>query len=196
MIDLAVAKSAIDLFKEFLELIDRRNRNKREVFERTCKPLFESLEPIMKDYYSTIKHIQTGVTADNPDIAAILRDIDSQRTAFVIARNGIFGAADALKHRYSDGAVRIAESESFNSLAYDFAESIRHLFSEATDVEHLSMSILSNLVSYLQDSEDDVDCQQFLVRTRRMLSDASSHLEHEWTKLSRKFAALKLYCNA
>jgi hypothetical protein len=120
MIELATIKAVVDLFKEFLGLIEQGEKNKRELFERTCKPLYDRLEVAFKQYYAMVATTSRRLHEDDPDLAAILREMNEQREALVITRNGIVGEAVGFLTHYA--AIPDDRIGQFDRLVRAFAD--------------------------------------------------------------------------
>jgi hypothetical protein len=49
MFDIALANSVLELFGKLVGFIDRGTKNRRDLFDRTCEPLFSQLEILAKE---------------------------------------------------------------------------------------------------------------------------------------------------
>lgn len=103
MIDLAIVKAVVDLFKEFVGLIDQGTKKRCETFDRTCKPLYEKLEGIAKEYYGVVQKASQKLYEPDRDLASILSDIRIGRAALIIARAGVLGEANAYIRTFGCG---------------------------------------------------------------------------------------------
>jgi hypothetical protein len=101
MIELASVKVVVDLFKELLDLLGRRKTANRETFDRVCKPLYEQLEPIAKQYYEIIHTAAAKMKPSQAELRVIADEVKRQRGNLIIARNGILGAASAFLEHYT-----------------------------------------------------------------------------------------------
>jgi hypothetical protein len=129
MIELATIKAVVDLFKDLVGLVKQREQDKREAFERTCKPLYDRLEIVFKQYYAMVATTARQLDKPKPNFEAVLREMKKQRDAVVIARNGILGEAEALLNIDGDPAREgVMKARSFERLVRAFASDIVALF--------------------------------------------------------------------
>src|SRR5580704_14760551 len=135
MLELETFRSVVGLFKEVVGLIDQRNKNKRELFERTCKPLYDRLELIVKDYYAALAVATSELDKSQPVLRGILRDMNDRRSALIIARNGIMGEAEALVGHYVSPleAASIRRRPKLDELIRAFALDVLGLFRTTYD---------------------------------------------------------------
>jgi hypothetical protein len=128
MIDLAMAKSVVDLFKELLGFLDRKNQNRRDVFNNAYKPLYERLDAVVKEYYAAMREVLKHLEENEPDLRGAIRELEDRRASLVLARDGILGEASAFfEHRRSRAefsTALIGAGKELEAKSLAFAESI------------------------------------------------------------------------
>jgi hypothetical protein len=220
MIELASLKSLVDLFKELLAIREDRRQDKRKVFDRVCKPLYEQLEPIAKEYYAIVSECASKLEDSKPDYFAIAKRVSERRAAIVIGRNGILGACDSQSERstnfYKKPRFRLrplAPNSTFDELLDEFIYSIYRYFYE--EKEHIlgqeedtfeyrkkleTSSRTTDLIMTLKSAA--VECvdvryaPKLLISVRYFTNSALEELEDYWTRVSRRYTELKTFCDA
>jgi hypothetical protein len=190
MFDIALANSVLDLFGKLLGYVDREAKNRREVFERTCLPLFEQLEILAKEYYAAIHKASLQLAKPNPDLRAIADELEAERGAIIIAREGILGRAAAFGYHYghyfasgkADGAVDPLRG---------FAEAVTNYFYVEHGTGLTGITTLSAMIQFYLDFDSDVTENELMeVRdvSRRILQD----LEARWKEIAKRFERVRL----
>jgi hypothetical protein len=206
MIEMATVKSIVDLFKDLLSVIDRRNEDRRRVFEQTCAPLYERMEIVAKEYHAIIHEAVARLEAVDPDGGSILDDVQKKRAALIIARNGVVGEARAFVKRYGDEPSReILKKGRFEQFAFAFATSVSSYF---IDIDHLLEgkfpSLMTGLINELkrlaqlqQKAANSISAARIsytLNHSREVARSVSKELEIKWTEVAKRYTELKLDC--
>src|SRR5579872_6176846 len=157
----------LELFKDLLGLIrqtrqDRRQskQDRREMFERTCKPLYDGLQPIVNEYYLIIDEAirrleQPKLTKSG--LRELVADVEKRRAQLLIVRDRIVGEAEAFKSSYHE-----KRGDGFAQRVLPFAASISKYFDDAhnsfAETRYTSMQGLlvdiGQLVPAQRDGED------------------------------------------
>jgi hypothetical protein len=136
VIELAVVKSVVDLFKELLSFIDRAEKNRREMFDRTFKPLYERMEAVAKEYHSALAGAALALQAPEPDLQSILKEFEQKRAELIIARNGVVGESKTFQNEFKypwDEERLLDKKGRQQKLAFQFVKSITDYFEVAHD---------------------------------------------------------------
>jgi hypothetical protein len=207
MLEIAMLKSLVDLFKELLNIVDRGAKNRRETFEKTFKPLYERLEPVAKEYYMIIHQAAHQLEQPDPDFNSIVAEVEARRAGLIIVRNGVLGEADAFTERFfgSNAEAEMLKRGQFAELAYEFAKSVSEYFL-TTELafareESVMTGFIIDLGILVKEKRGEAHREEweptYSVGRKRVLDDAKralKNLESDWTTVSEKYARLKIYC--
>lgn len=124
MIEIGGIKSSIDLLDQLMRMIRQGRQDKREAFDRICKPLFEKLEPIVQEYFAiandALRDLENGA-----EVRDVIRGMMKRRANLLIARDRLIGNARAFSELLPrDGA------NPFESRILAFGASVSALFFE------------------------------------------------------------------
>ena len=199
-VNVPVVKLVVDLVKELLGFIDRGKKEKHEMFERVCKPLYDRLELVAKEYHEIVQKAARRLDENEPDFDSIVKEIEDGRAQLIILRNGVIGESEGFLKRY----VSVQEKDDFARLTYAFAY---HIYGYFRDSERLfydeegtmATGLISDILSCkdtIQDPESAKRLDFYLSldslreRSKKTLTD----LERKWRELSKSYTDLKLYC--
>src|SRR6516164_1124976 len=101
MIEIGVLTSAVELFDKILGIIDRRQKNKKELFANRFKPLYEKLEMVSKEYYAAVQETLAELEKPQPEYSSIRDNLVRRRAGLVLVRNGVLGQAFAFEERFN-----------------------------------------------------------------------------------------------
>jgi hypothetical protein len=196
MIELATLNSVVSLFKELIGIIKDRREEERKTFDRVCKPLYEQLGPLAKEYYSIVQDCATRLTEEEVNFEHIANVATARRAAIVLARNGVLGFV----HPYFDLPT---SGNEFDRLMNGFARAVvTYFYNEGetlSEEQYVLTSRGTELITYyrsigrtIRATDSRVDVERMKAHTSRALKE----LETNWIKVSEKYADLKIYCDA
>jgi hypothetical protein len=200
LLDIAIARSVVDLFKELVGLVRGAREEKRKFFERVIKPLYDRLELVAKEYHSIVEGARSALGEKAPDLDSILKNVENGRKSLILARNGVIGEADAFLEEYGE----TKDSEEFERLAYEFAKEVSAYFYNGDELlEGTKTTLMSGLIGDLlacgatkraQYDEGVLQNDLTLNEARRRAENTLRVLERGWIRLSASFTRLKLNC--
>jgi hypothetical protein len=195
----------VDIIKEFIDLAYLRSENRRAMFDKTCKPLYEKMELITKYYYAMLHKVAADLEPDN--VSAVLKNLEAERSNLVIARDGSSGAASAFRRHCARHHPKKLAERSFLSLSINFTDSIiSHFWKSYYTLEDEGLfSMATGIIARLRylehtkkhgrqqkDGFSDVNAETI----RQEVISCINNLEENWTEVSRRYAELKLFCGA
>lgn len=219
MIEISAVKAIVDLFKDAIDLIQKRRQNKREMFDRTFKALFDRLEPIAREYYAAVSDACLKLKDPEPNFAAIFHDLEPKRSSLIVARNGIIGEAEALREAYNPEAI--GEFDEFGKLAIAFLTSVFRYFVHLTEAERhdllesgdlnpgaggeryrrvLPRSLLTSFMRAIRlagefTTETSEPVERSALSDIRIIAYRTQRaLEERWTEVTKQYTALRLHC--
>jgi hypothetical protein len=167
------------------------------------------MESVTKDYYAMLQRVASDLESD--DASVVLKNLEADRANLVIARNGISGAAAALRRHCERHHPKKLTERSFLALSISFSDSVLeqfwkgyHSFEDAGGASMGGGLILE--LMYLKKRDKDrakgIDEQGgplaklTVEMVRHDAIDSIKTLEENWKEVSRRYAELKLFCGA
>jgi hypothetical protein len=195
MLELATLKTAVDLFKGLIEILDRGRLNRQRVFKELIQPLFESLEPITNEYYEIIAEARTSLSAESPDLGAVLLRIEERRDKIIMARSKIFGMAFAYFREQNEKVPR--RDSDFKQKTRELITKITVYFSNRNDDDpdaesparaSKAMFLANEIRNAIRNKAHDPD----IPGLRYVAELALKRLERDWRGISEVYAELKI----
>jgi hypothetical protein len=165
------------------------------------------LQPIAEKYYDIVKKASDGLASKTPNFHSIISEMETQRSALIIARNGILGATAAFKYdSFGPPPEPPAEKirNEFEELIYRFAESIWNYFYQESQLVRVPKSTrMINLIMSMHGAADVLEAPRIrreeklniLTKVRQFAQNDLEKLENNWIIVSERYMHLKLYCN-
>ena len=221
MIELSAIKAVADLFKDGIDLVQKRRQNKREMFEQTFKALFVRLEPVAREYYAAVSDACSKLRGPEPNFTAIFDDLEPKRSSLILARNGIIGEAEALHEAHNSETN--SKVDEFGKLAIAFLTSVFRYFEEVhlTEAERhdlletgdfnpgaggkrsrlvLPRSLLTSFMRAIRlagefTTETGEPVERSTLLGILFIANRTQHaLEERWTDVTEHYTALRLHC--
>ncbi|MBR0875029.1 hypothetical protein JQ633_32045 [Bradyrhizobium tropiciagri] len=193
MLELSVFKFAVDLFEKFIKGVREAGKDRREKFERTCKPLFENLEPIANEYFLTVEEAIRGLKKPNANLDDLFDNIAKRRAAIVIARDGIVGQADAFKGSFGE----FADKDEYARHALAFADAVSSYFTDAgSAILGGPRTAIRGLLTEIDEVRNShfTDENELSQQMRDLIKRAENRLEmlqSKWKEVARHYKALQ-----
>jgi hypothetical protein len=185
MFDIALANSVLELFGKLVGFIDRGAKNRKDFFDRTCQPLFAQLEILAKEYHATIQRAFFQLAKPDPNLDAIGDELEVDRGAIIIAREGILGRAATLRDHYDP-----AKPDEFADAMRSFAQAVVDYFFVEIETGATGITTLTEQIrgDFYNDSNEKV---------RGLRENSQSillGLEAGWKEIAKRFERVRLYC--
>jgi chaperonin cofactor prefoldin len=196
VIELPLVKFGVELFEKFLKSAREAEKDKREKFERTCKPLYEKLEPIANEYFLAIEEAVRGLKKPNASLADLSDNIAKRRAALIIARDGIVGQADAFQDKFGE----LAHKDEYARRALTFASSISSYFNDAgSAIFGGPTTAIQGLLIDIGEMKDlnVADKAPYSQRLKELTERAEKRVETlkaKWKEVGKNYKALQLLC--
>jgi hypothetical protein len=200
MLDPATVAIIVPLFKEIIEFFKGRGAKRRDMFERTFKPLYEALEPVAKDYHGIVRKAALQLEKRNPDLVSIVHEVQAERAGLIMARQGLLGEADAFikdfgnnNERTSKAFERIRRKGELEGLALAFAQAIVAYFCSEEFGGHAREPHLTKMSGLVRLVEDAI-ASGHSENLERQAQYLCRHLEETWRTVGERYASLKWFC--
>lgn len=175
----------IDLFVKLIEgltkVMEHLRNDRRQLFSEIVDPMYQQLQPVIDDYYSSFYEARDSVkAAKTPEaLAAAIESIRERRERTLLARLTIRGLIEEMQSRIKDDHVR------------HFARQVlRFFYCTEISLGHRSsvMNSFVELCDYVQKNDlDKALLVEYVGEALQSMVDASS-------AIASTYSAVRLHC--